>query len=749
MNHFQINRESEKLNFTSLDCDLKQNYLYSYKVVTYNKRGSVESNFSQPLLSKQAVPGGFESKITLIQLNDTLIRLDWYRPKHTYSTITLYNIYRDSQAIHTRTVLNSMNSQNNHLTYYDFFEFLPNTVYKYEVFACNEAGCSTDPETYFKAIKTRDQGPLRVNPAVLVRSDARSAYIEAATSVELKSNTTQKIVEYRFYVNNSLVTKSNNSFLNLHNLEPFTAYSVTVEACTFLNDDFRGCKQSLDSLEFMTNQTTPEALDSVRCIDMPYNEYQVNVNLTWTLPRKPNGVLRFVKLKRDGIEIFATNYLKNRVSYFYLDTQLSYGHNYSYELTFFNDASFLSAQNWHATMENVPQLMPDPKCGTKRLTEMTVVWSDPLYSNGMITKYEVKYKNALDSVWHATSLGREINKENVIKVNNATFRSFKLENLIPFEVYEFQGKYKAHLRFFLYLYLQSNSYNSKVRACNRIGCSQSAVISDRNCTNLVNLPTGLIQPVCSEILNVDSNRIDLYVTWYPPQNIEVPILGYMVSRSTIQISIAFDKNFNPLDEQRSLLTTSEIHKSMNLSVVDSNLRAFSTYDYFVEVMNVFGSRLTPINRIRTRPLLPANLTKTGIVLSVTNQSAVLNLRPPLNLNGDLINVSILMKRPEEIYFKTIKLYSVVETNKRIRKGSQLLKFLANVNLTELETFQNYQVKSMFCNQIGCLSSMDVIEFQTYDNDKLVFFNVTELKSTSFELVWSFKLGNPDSNKTIR
>ncbi len=282
-----------------------------------------------------------------------------------------------------------------------------------------------------------------------------------------------------------------------------------------------------------------------------------------------------------------------------------------------------------------------------------------------------------------------------------------------------------------------------------MGCVHSSIVSDRNCTSLINLPTGLVQPQCSEILNVDANRIDLYVTWYPPQNIEVPMLGYMVSRSTIQISIAFDKNFNPLDEQRSLLTTSEIHKSMNLSVVDSNLRAFSTYDYFVEVMNAFGSRLTPINRIRTRPLPPTNLTKTGLVLSVTNQSALLNLRPPLNLNGDLINISILMKRPEEIYFKTLRLYSVVETTRRISKGSQLLKFLANVNLNELNTYQTYQVKSTFCNQRGCLSSMDVIEFQTYDNDRLMFFNVSKLKSNSFELVWSFKLGNPDSNKTIK
>ncbi len=418
---------------------MKQNYLYSYKIIAYNKRGSVESNFSQPLLSKQAVPGGFDTKMKLLQLNDTLVRLDWYRPKHTYSTIMLYNIYRDSQAVHTRTVLNSMNTLNTHLTYYDFFEFLPKTVYKYEVFACNEAGCSSDPETYFQAIKTRDQGPLKVNAPALVRSDARSAYIEAAASVMLKSNKTQTIVEYRFYVNQSLITKSNNSFLNLHNLEPYTGYSVKVEACTFLNDDFRGCQQSLESLDFMTNQTTPEGLDSVRCIDMPYNEYQVNVNLTWSMPRRPNGVLRFVKLKRDGVEIFATNYLKNRNSYFYSDTQLSYGRNYSYELTYFNDASFLSTHTWHRTMENVPQLMPDPKCGTKRLTEMAVVWSDPLYANGMITKYEVKYKHSLNSAWHAISLGREVNNDNVIKVSNGMFRSYKLENLIPFEVYEFQG----------------------------------------------------------------------------------------------------------------------------------------------------------------------------------------------------------------------------------------------------------------------------------------------------------------------
>jgi hypothetical protein len=420
---------------------LKQNHLYSYKTVAFNKRGSVESNFSQPMLSKQATPGGFYTRTTLLQLNDTLMRLDWYRPRHTYSAIMIYTIYRNATQVHTRTVLQSMSAQNTHLTFYDFVDFIPNTVYRYDVFACNEAGCASDPNMYSAAITTRDQAPAFVNAPILVRSDSRSAYIDAAASVVLKSNTTQRVVEYRFFVNQSLVTRSNNSFLNLHNLDPFTAYSVRVTACTFLNDDFRACRQSTEPLDFVTNQTTPEGLDPVRCSDTPYNEYQVSVNVTWSMPKRPNGVLRFVKLKRDSVEVFSTNYLRNRLGlYFYFDTQLRYGHNYSYELTFFNDASFVTASAWHMTMENVPQLMPEPRCGTKRLTEMAVVWTDPLYSNGLITKYEVKFKNALEAAWRATSLGREASSaDNVFRISNGTMRSFKFENLVPFETYEFKG----------------------------------------------------------------------------------------------------------------------------------------------------------------------------------------------------------------------------------------------------------------------------------------------------------------------
>jgi hypothetical protein len=269
---------------------------------------------------------------------------------------------------------------------------------------------------------------------------------------------------------------------------------------------------------------------------------------------------------------------------------------------------------------------------------------------------------------------------------------------------------------------------------------------------MLNLPTSLARPLCSEVLNVDTNRINLYVAWYPPHNTEVPVLGYMLTRAAVHLSIAFDTQFNPLDEQRSLiLATGEVYRGLNLSTVDADLRAYSAYDYFVEVMNTFGSRLTPVNRIKTRALLPAALTKTGIVLSVTNQSALLNLRPPLNLNGDFINMSILIKRPDEIYFKTIRLYSVTETTlvNRVTSGRQLLKFLSSINVPRLSTAQAYQVKSMFCNQLGCLSSMDVIEFQTHDNDRFLYFNVTNLKSTSFELTWRFKLGDPFSNKTIK
>ena len=279
-----------------MDCDLLENYLYTYQVISRNRRGSAASNFSKPKLSKQVVPNGFDMKTSLVQFNATVIRLDWYRPKHCYSTIMLYNVYRDSKLIHTRTVLNGMSKVNSRLTYYDFHSFLPKTVYKYEVFACNEAGCSTDPKTYFRTILTRDQGPLQVIAPILFRKDAHSAFIDAANSVQLRSNETQRVVEYRFYMNQSLILKNKNSFLDLHNLEPHTVYSIKVEACTFLSNDARGCLVSFDSLDFCTNQSAPEGLAPVKCVDIPYNEYHLNVNVTWQMPRKANGILRFVKV---------------------------------------------------------------------------------------------------------------------------------------------------------------------------------------------------------------------------------------------------------------------------------------------------------------------------------------------------------------------------------------------------------------------------------------------------------------------
>ena len=411
----------------------------------------------------------------------------------------------------------------------------------------------------------------------------------------------------------------------------------------------------------------------------------------------------------------------------YFDTQLEYGKNYSYELSYFNDASFVSSTKWHVTMENMPQLMLEPKCGSKRLTELVLVWSDPLYANGMITKYIVKHKHVLSGVWQSISLGTDNrDRESIVHVPSETLRSLKIENIIPFGIYEFQ-----------------------VTACNRVGCVDSSIINDRNCSSLNHLPEGLINPDVSEMLNVDPGRIDIYISWRPPLNSVIPVLSYIVSRTIIQLSIAFNPNYQSIDE-KYLLSTSEIHKSLNFSFIDSNLRGYSTYDYFVEVVNSFGSRLTPIKRIRTRPLMPAGLSKLGNLISVSNESAKLDLRPPFFMNGELQNVTVLLKRPKDIYSKEIRVFSLQSNRKNaIINGLQLLQFLRIVTLDNLEPNQNYEVKTRFCNQIGCLRSVDFLEFQTLDNDRLIYFNATKLKSNSFELIWGFKFGNRYSDRKIK
>ena len=170
-------------NYSYIDCSLEPNFKYNYKIYSYNSKGFAMSNYSRPAIISQPLPQSF-NPISLKQINDTLIKIDWSRPNMPNGQILSYNIYRDSNLISNSTDILDFDSIKN-LTYFDSFDIMPNTIYKYRIYACNEAGCASDDVNFVPNIHSRDQLPIRVDLPILVELEKYKATLNAINSVEL------------------------------------------------------------------------------------------------------------------------------------------------------------------------------------------------------------------------------------------------------------------------------------------------------------------------------------------------------------------------------------------------------------------------------------------------------------------------------------------------------------------------------------------------------------------------------------
>lgn len=230
--------------YTYDDCNLQPDSFYSYKIISYNNKGKASSNFTPALISNRTLPENF-SPFNAIQVNSTLVRLEWLRPTTSMSpSFHGYRIFRNSTSINPIVIEPFIT------TFFDFSnDFLPNQIIEYQLVACNTAlDCdlsnyhNKDANSSFSMtsmslktyLKIKNEPPIMVHAPKLAKLTEKSALLDAKDCVVLRSPQTQQIIEYRFYVYELLVYRGRQSQYELCDLKPFTSYSVALEACTFL-----------------------------------------------------------------------------------------------------------------------------------------------------------------------------------------------------------------------------------------------------------------------------------------------------------------------------------------------------------------------------------------------------------------------------------------------------------------------------------------------------------------------------------
>jgi hypothetical protein len=474
----------------------------------------------------------------------------------------------------------------------------------------------------------------------------------------------------------------------------------------------KGCKKSSEDLQITTSQAAPEGLNAIEFKDVQYDDYFVNVHLKWNLPINSYGTLNLFEIKRNNTEIYVS---KNMSILSYVDSKLDYGKNYTYQLTYFNDAGFCNVTNSHNTIQNFPKLIDKPQCILKTSNEISILFSDPIFPNGEIEVYEIKYKSSMETNWNKVNfLKKELkNSKNTVKITN----------LMPDNQYEFQ-----------------------VGICNLRGCTFTSLINDETCRTIESLPEGLMAPDCSDVSDINSNKMSILIKWARPFQPNGHVIDYTLYRSVFKKSISFENKLN-----EKTLTKNILYVGMNLSFIDYMVDPFCTYDYLVEVKTRTGSSLSPVSRITTRSILPMFLTKIGSVESFNNDSAILNLNPPIFLNGNLKNIFLLLNSVN--YIKDILVYPPIDSEDielltKELTAHDLLNLLKQYKISHLKPKTRYEIKSKFCNEIGCLISDDKLFIQTLDNDKILEFNAVILTPNRVKFSWIFSYGVTESNTSL-
>lgn len=219
------------------------------------------------------------------------------------------------------------------------------------------------------------------------------------------------IIRYQLYeVGNSspLYTGLDMSF-TISNKEPYTKYSFYIIACTSA-----GCTQSA-AAEVRTKEAPPTGLDAPRATVGGSSLVRVE----WNAPRKPNGLILYYLLTRNGSQIYNGTDLR------FDDRTVASYTVYAYVVTAVNSVDRVASPPGFSPPTNpgVPDNVSAPTLEVLSATSMKVLWTVPGIPNGVISKYEVRY-NFKGAQGNAQVKDAGVSKETI------------LTGLLPYTIYE-------------------------------------------------------------------------------------------------------------------------------------------------------------------------------------------------------------------------------------------------------------------------------------------------------------------------
>ena len=366
---------------------------YEYAVRAINSAGQTESDF-RAITTLDAPPEGLATP-ELTVLSSSSIEVAWEAPSQPNGAILMYQAFRTTGA--TGTEESVYVGQNREFTDTALDPF---TTYSYAIQACTAGGCTNSSSASATTLEDLPEGF-----ATPVLSALSATEISVQWSPPVRPN--GAIVGYTVDITPIAIRVTTVELaVNITNLQPFTVYTVSIDACNSI-----GCATS--SGQVRTTESLPQFIAPPQLVALSPTSVQV----TWQEPARPNGVILFYELRKNGSLIFSNNATS------FNDTNLTPNQFYSYTVQ-----AYTSIGGGEASSVRIVQTPPDtpedispPVLVVLGANTIYAQWVEPGTPNGVIQRYILEVDGAA-----------------VYEEEGAFTFEFTLENLTPFTQYQFR-----------------------------------------------------------------------------------------------------------------------------------------------------------------------------------------------------------------------------------------------------------------------------------------------------------------------
>lgn len=315
--------------------------------------------------------------------NSTSALITWTRTISPNGHILMYEVLRQHKTGLKRSfsdpvvVYKTMDTSLETYAYTDT-GLLPFTEYMYAIKASNSIGYTVSS---WQSVYTAPAAPEGVLSPVVTHlpTDIHSLYVQ--WTVPVKPNGI--IQSYNLQRNDSVpltFTSSDPMEYTDYNLVAFTWYSYKLSVCTQ-----GGCTVSPPTM-IRTKESAPVQIDPPVISVLS----STVLNISWTVPLVPNGIVVEYHLYMDGAQIYTGAMLS------YLKSNLIPYKEYTFSVEACTSGGCtISGEIKGRPEDDVPMEMPLPILSVLSSRSIEITWLPPIYPNGIINSYDVRRNGKL------------------------------------------------------------------------------------------------------------------------------------------------------------------------------------------------------------------------------------------------------------------------------------------------------------------------------------------------------------------